>query len=258
MDLGIRGRSAIVMGGSRGLGKACAMALASEGVAVTIGARTASTVDATVAEIRAAGGQASGVAVDLRTPEGRAKLVAACPSPDILVTNCQGPVPRPFHEIEREHWVAALDDIFFAPLEMVRAVYDGMLARQFGRVISISSRSVKNPQIDLPLSNGSRAALHGFLAGISRQGIARNVTINTVSPGVFDTDAQRRHVEGLVKETGRPFDEIWRSRAASSPANRFGRAEELGNYVAFLCSAHAGYITGQTLLVDGGNYPGTL
>lgn len=247
------------MGGSRGLGRACAQALAAEGVDVTIVARTRETLADTARDIQARTGRAVAFApADLRTAEGRTAALAACPAPDILVTNCQGPTPRPLAELSREDWVAALDDIFFAPVEMIRATFDGMLERGFGRILSISSRSVKNPQADLPLSNGSRGALHGFLAGIARSGIARNVTINTIAPGIFASDAQRRHVEGLVRETGRPFDDIWREREQGIPARRFGRIEELGAYVAFLASAHAGYITGQVLLIDGGNYPGTL
>ena len=259
MDLGIRGRSALVMGGSRGLGKACALALAQEGVSVTLAARTEAALRATADELRAAtGATVTTVAGDLRTPEGRAAALAACPASDILITNCQGPTPLDFRELSRADWMAALEDIFFAPIEMIRATFDGMVARRFGRIVSISSRSVKNPQTDLPLSNGARGALHGFLAGIARRGISANVTINTLAPGPFATDAQRRHVQGLVRETGRPFDEIWAERERGIPAGRFGSIEELGGTCAFLCSVQAGYLTGQVILVDGGNFPGTM
>lgn len=259
MDLGLRGRRALVMGGSRGMGKACAMALAAEGAEIVLTARTRAVLEATAAEIAGAtGAKVTFSAGDLRTPEGRAAAIAACPAPDILVTNCQGPAPGDFRGLDRDDWIAAFDDIFFAPIEMIKACYDGMVARRYGRIVSIASRSVKNPQGDLPLSNGARGALHGFLAGIARRGIASNVTINTLAPGMFATDAQRRHVQGLVAEEGKPFETIWAERQQTIPAGRFGEVEEIAATCAFLCSRQAGYMTGQVILVDGGNFPGTM
>ena len=259
MDLGLAGRSALVMGGSRGLGLACATALARERAVVTLAARDPQRLAQAAAQIEAqTGTPVTTSAGDLRSADARANALRMCPAPDVLITNAQGPTPGDFRQYNRADWVAAFDDAFFAPAEMIKAVFDGMCARGYGRIISISSRSVKNPQSDMPLSNGVRAALHGFLAGIARSGVARNVTINTLAPGIFDSDAQQRHINGLVRETGRSFDDIRAERERGIPAGRFGRVEEVGAYVAFLASVHAGYITGQTLLIDGGNYPGTL
>jgi 3-oxoacyl-[acyl-carrier protein] reductase len=147
--------------------------------------------------------------------------------------------------------------MMLAPIEMMRLTVDGMMARGFGRIVNISSRSAKIAQHENALSNGARSGLIGFVAGLARQTVARNVTINNILPGPFDTDAQRRHVDEMVKESGKSFDQIWRERAAGNPARRFGRPEEFGAYCAFLCSAQAGFITGQNLLIDGGGYPGT-
>jgi 3-oxoacyl-[acyl-carrier protein] reductase len=259
MELGIRGRKALLTGASRGLGKACAMALAQEGVDVTILARTRETLEATCSEIR----EVSGVAVtavvgDITTARGRDDALAACPAPDILLNNADGPVPGDFRGWTRDTWMAALDAMMLSPIEMMRRTVDGMMDRGFGRVINIVSRSVKIPQLELGLSNGARSGLVGFVGGLSRQTVAHNVTINNLLPGIFDTDAQRRHIEGMLEPGGKPFEQIWRERAAGSPAKRYGRAPELGAYCAFLCSQHAGYVTGQNILVDGGSYPGTF
>jgi 3-oxoacyl-[acyl-carrier protein] reductase len=258
MDLGIRGRQALLSGASRGLGKACALALAREGVDVTIVARKRDTLDAAAAEIAGATGvKATAVAADITTAEGRRAALAACPAPDILLNNADGPLPGDFRAWTREDWIAALDAMMLAPIDMMRLTVDGMMARGFGRVVNIVSRSVKIPQLELGLSNGARSGLVGFVAGLARQTVARNVTINNLLPGIFDSDAQRAHVQSLVETTGRSFDDIWRERAAANPARRYGRPAELGAYCAFLCSEHAGFITGQNLLVDGGSYPGT-
>ena len=254
MYLGIRGRRALVMGASRGLGYACADALAREGVVVTIIARDH---DRLARAARQIGAQARPVAADFRTDAGRAAALAACPSPDILVASAEGFPPGDFREYSRSDWVAAVDDMMLGPIALVRAVIDGMIARRFGRIVNLVSRSVKSPQGDLPLSNGARAGLVGFLAGLARQAVPHNVTINNLLPGIFASDAQRRHVEGLVALTGRPFEAIWAERAQANPAGRYGEPAELGAACAYLCSAQAGFVTGQSLLVDGGGFPGT-
>ena len=258
MDLGIRGRKALLSGASRGLGKAAAIALARDGVDLTILARTRETLERTAQEISALGVKVTTVMGDVTTPEGRKAALAACPEPDILINSADGSLPGEFRSYTRADWLAALDAMMLAPIEMMRATVDGMMARKFGRIINISSRSAKVAQMENPLSNGSRAGLIGFVAGLSRQTVAHNVTINNILPGIFDTDAQKRHIEVLVRDTGKPFEQIWAERAAGNPAKRYGRAEEFGAYCAFVCSAQAGFITGQNLLIDGGAYPGTF
>jgi len=259
MDLGIRGRKALVWGGSRGLGRACALALAAEGVAVTLAARTRAKLETAATEIHAQTGASVGFAVaDITTEAGRAAALAVCPEPDILLNNADGPLPGDFRDWSRDDWIAALDAMMLGPIAMIRATFDGMVARRFGRIVNITSRSVKAPHAELGLSNGARAGLTGFVAGLARQGVRHGVTINNLLPGPFATDAQRRHVEGMVPGSGRSFEEIWRSRELANPAQRFGDPAELGAACAFLCSAQAGYITGQNLLVDGGGYPGTF
>jgi 3-oxoacyl-[acyl-carrier protein] reductase len=258
MDLGIRGREALVMGASRGLGHACALALAREGANVTIVARDPGRLWDAAATIRAATGvKVTPVAGDFGSTSGRDAALAACPSPDVLVTNAAGFPPGDFRDYGRAEWIAAMDDMMLGPIDLIRRTVDGMIARRFGRIVNIVSRSVKSPQADLPLSNGARAGLVGFVAGLARQTVRHNVTINNLLPGIFASDAQRRHVDGLVARTGRPFDEIWAERARGNPAQRYGEPAELGAACAYLCSAQAGYITGQSLLIDGGGYPGT-
>jgi 3-oxoacyl-[acyl-carrier protein] reductase len=257
MDLGIRGRKALLSGASRGLGKAAAIALARDGVDISILARTRETLERTAAEIRALGVKVTTVVGDVTTAEGRKAVLAACPEPDILINSADGSLPGEFRNYTRADWLAALDAMMLAPIEMMRATVDGMMARKFGRIVNISSRSAKIAQMENPLSNGSRAGLIGFVAGLSRQTVAHNVTINNILPGIFDTDAQRHHIEVLVEQTGKAFEQIFNERAATHPAKRYGRAEEFGAYCAFLCSAQAGFITGQNLLIDGGSYPGT-
>ncbi len=259
MDLGIRGRKALLTGASRGIGRACALALAREGVEVTLVARTAGPLEDAAAAIRQQTGVAvRTVAADITQPEGRAAALAACPAPDILLNNAGGCPPGDFRNWTRADWIAALDLMMLSPIEMIRATVDGMMARGFGRIVSITSRSVKIPQAELGLSNGARSGLVGFTAGIARQTVAQGVTINNLLPGIIDSEAQRDHVRALAAETGEAFDVLWQARAAANPAGRFGRPEEIGALCAFLCSAHAGFITGQNLLVDGGSYPGTF
>jgi len=258
VDLGIRGKKALLSGASRGLGKACALALAREGVDVTIVARTRDVLERTAAEIREATGvKVTPVAGDITTKAGRSAALAACPQPDILLNNADGPLPGDFRDWSRDDWIAALDAMMLSPIEMMRLTVDGMMARGFGRVLNIVSRSVKIPQVELGLSNGARSGLVGFVAGLARQTVSRNVTINNLLPGIFDSDAQRQHVRALVEPTGKSFEELWRARGEANPAKRYGKPAELGAYCAFLCSEHAGFITGQNLLIDGGSYPGT-
>jgi 3-oxoacyl-[acyl-carrier protein] reductase len=256
MDLGIRGRKALLSGASRGLGKACAMALAQEGADVTIVARTRDVLERTADELRATGVKVTAVAGDVATPQGREAALVACPAPDILVNNADGRLPGDFRTWTRDDWISALDTMMLSHIEMMRLTVDGMMARGFGRIVNIVSRSVKIPQAELGLSNGARSGLVGFVAGLARQTVGRGVTINNLLPGPFDTDAQREHVQGMV-DAERSFDQIWNARVATNPARRFGQPAELGAYCAFLCSASAGFVTGQNLLIDGGSYPGT-
>jgi 3-oxoacyl-[acyl-carrier protein] reductase len=259
VDLGIRGRKALLSGASRGLGRACAHALAAEGVEITIVARTKDVLERAGVEIaKATGAKVTTVAGDITTKEGRDAALAACPQPDILVNNADGPVPGDFRDWSRDDWIAALDTMMLSHIEMMRRTVDGMIERGFGRIVNIVSRSVKTPQLELGLSNGARSGLVGFVGGLARQTVARGVTINNLLPGIFDSDAQRRHIEGMLEMTGKSFDQIWHERAAANPAKRYGDPKELGALCAFLCSANAGYITGQNLVIDGGSYPGTF
>ncbi len=258
MDLGLKGRTAIVCGGSRGMGRATADMLAAEGVALTILARNAERLEAAAADIRQRFGvPVTPVAGDVTTEAGRAAVLAACPAPDILINNADGMPPGDFRAWTRDDWIAALDAMMLSPIALMKATVDGMMARGFGRIVNIVSRSVKIPQAEMGLSNGARSGLVGFVAGLSRQTIAKGVTINNVLPGIVATDAQKHHVDKLAEMTGRAFDDIWAERGAQNPAGRYGEAAEIGATIAFLCSAHAGFITGQSILVDGGQYPGT-
>ena len=259
MDLGLNGKRAIVCAASKGLGRGCAFSLAREGVSVTINARTAETLEATAAEMRAAtGAEVTAVAGDITTPEGRAAVLAACPEPDILVNNAGGPPPGDFRDWDRDDWIAALDANMLTAIFLIKATVDGMIAREFGRVVNITSSAVKAPIDILGLSNGARAGLTGFIAGIARKTVRHNVTINNLLPGPFDTDRLRSNMEVSAENAGRPFDEVFAERARSNPAGRFGDAAEFGDACAYLCSAQAGFITGQNLLLDGGSFPGTL
>jgi 3-oxoacyl-[acyl-carrier protein] reductase len=259
LNLGIRGKNALVCGASRGLGKACAFALAREGADITIVARTRDVLEQAGAEIaQATGVRVVAIAADLTTADGRAAVIAACAQPDILINNSQGPLPGNFREWSRDDWLAALDDMMLGPIEMMRLTVDGMMARGFGRIVNIISRSVKVPQVELGLSNGARSGLMGFAGGLARQSAARNVTINNLLPGIFDSDAQHRHIRGMLAGTGKTFEQVFRERAAASTAKRYGDPAEFGAYCAFLCSVQAGYITGQSLLIDGGSYPGAF
>ncbi len=259
MDLGIAGKKAIVCAASKGLGKGCAMSLAREGVDVTICARTPETLEATADEIRAlGGGDVTGVACDITTPEGQGAVLAACPRPDILVNNAGGPPPGDFRDWDRDTWIAALDANMLTAIFLIKATVDGMIERKFGRVVNITSSAVKATIEILGLSNGARSGLNGFIAGIARKTVASNVTINNILPGPFDTERLRANVRVAAENAGMGEEEMAKRRAQSNPAGRFGDPAEFGELCAFICSAQAGYITGQNLLIDGGGYPGTF
>ena len=259
MDMGIAGRKAIVCAASKGLGKGCAMALAREGVEVTINARTASVLEATADEIRReTGAKVTAVAGDVTTEEGRRALLAACPEPDILVNNAGGPPPGDFRDWSREDWIKAVDANMLTPIFLIKATVDGMIGRRFGRIVNITSASVKNPIPNLGMSNGARAGLTGFVAGLSRQIVRHNVTINGLLPGPFETDRVIGTAADAAKKANKPVEEILAERRKQNPAGRFGDPAEFGAACAFFCSAHAGFITGQNLMLDGGAYPGTL
>ncbi len=259
MDLGLRGKSAIVCGASKGLGRACATSLAREGVNVIIVARGKEELEKTAAEIRAAtGATITAIAADITTEEGRAAALAACPNPDILVTNAGGPPAGDFRKHGREDWEKALNANMLTPIELIKATIDGMIARKFGRIVNITSSAVKAPLDSLGLSNGARSGLTGFVAGLSRSNVRHNVTINNLLPGLFDTDRQKATVGHWAKERGITFEEMKAQRVAHIPAGRLGIPAEFGDACAFLCSAQMGYVTGQNFLIDGGAYPGTF
>ena len=259
MDLGIRGKNALVCAASKGLGKGCALALAREGVNLVITARGKEALEATAEEIRkATGAKVVAVAGDITTAEGRAQALAACPNPDILVNNAGGPPPGDFRNWTREDWLKAIDANMLTPIELIKATVDGMIARKFGRVVNITSSAVKAPIAELGLSNGARTGLTGFIAGLSRKTAHANVTINNLLPGRFWTDRLRGNTEHNAKQQGKSVEEVKAALEKSIPAGRFGTPDEFGAYCAYLCSAQASYVTGQNLLIDGGAYPGTF
>jgi 3-oxoacyl-[acyl-carrier protein] reductase len=259
MDLGLKGKIALVCASSKGLGRACALSLAREGVAVTMLARGKEALEAAAAEIRTeTGATIATVACDITTPEGRALALAACPNPDILVTNAGGPKPGDFRDWSRDDWIAAIDANMLTPIELIKATVDGMIARRFGRIVNITSSAVRAPIDILGLSNGARSGLTGFVAGLSRKTVAHNVTINNLLPGPFETDRLRATAVGTANDSGRSVDDVLAERRKQNPAGRFGHPAEFGDACAYLCSAQAGFITGQNLLMDGGAYPGTF
>ncbi|TWC71727.1 SDR family oxidoreductase [Herbaspirillum sp. SJZ099] len=259
MDLGLKGKTALVCASSKGLGRACALSLAREGVAVTMLARGREALEAAAAEIRAeTGATITTVACDITTPEGRAAALVACPDPDILVTNAGGPKPGDFRDWSRDDWIAAVDANMLTPIELIKATVDGMIARGFGRIVNITSSAVRAPIDILGLSNGARSGLTGFVAGLSRKTVAHNVTINNLLPGPFETDRLRATAQGAARDSGKSVDEVLAERRKQNPSGRFGDPAEFGDACAYLCSAQAGFITGQNLLLDGGAYPGTF
>lgn len=258
MDLGIAGRRALVCAASKGLGRGCAEALAREGVDVTILARTEAEVRHAAAEIGTlAGRRVAWLACDITTPEGRAAALAACPDPDILVTNAGGPPPGDFREWDRDAWLRALDANMLTPIELIRATVDAMIARRFGRIVNITSSSVKAPIDVLGLSNGARSGLTGFVAGVARKVARHGVTINNLLPGNFDTDRLKATMQGRAKAAGKDLADVMAAAGDAVPTGRFGTPAEFGAFCAFICSVHAGYLVGQNILLDGGNYPGT-
>lgn len=259
MDFGIRGRKAVVCGASKGLGRGCAAALAAEGVAVYIVARNRPQLESTANEIDNVTGNRPIVVVgDVTTADGRAAVASACAEPDILINNAAGPPPGDFRNWSREDWIKALDANMLSPIELIKATVDGMIARQFGRIINITSHAVKQPVDMLGLSNGARTGLTGFVAGLSRATVQHNVTINNLLPGTFDTDRLRSDLSALAQRSGQTVEHTTSAVRSGNPAKRFGTIEEFGAACAFLCSDMAGYITGQNILIDGGAYPGTF
>ncbi len=257
MDLGIQGRKAIVCGASAGLGRATATALAREGVSVVIAARDEARLHAAAAEIAAdTGGDVRPVVADVTTEAGRAALLAACPEPDILINNAGGPPPGDFRTWTRDDWIKALDANMLSAIFLIQATIDGMIAREFGRVVNITSHMVKAPVSILGLSNGARAGLTGFVGGLAREVARHNVTLNSALPGQFDTDRLKSNHARFAQGGD---VEAFRDRARSQiPARRFGEPQEFGDMCAFLCGARAGFITGQNILLDGGQFPGLL
>ena len=259
MNLGITGRTAIVCGASKGLGKGCALALAKEGVRIILNARDPATLERTAQEIRAAAtAQVIPVAADATTAEGRAALIRACPDPDILVTNSGGPPPGDFRAWDEADWHRAVQNNMVAHILLIKAVIDGMIARRFGRIVNITSAAVKAPYPALGLSNGARAGLTGFVAGLAREVVKHGVTINNLLPGSHETDRLRSIIARQGEQEGIPVEAAIAKAKAAETAGRFGTVDEFGAVCAFLCSAHTGYIAGQNLLVDGGYYHGTL
>ena len=253
----------MVCGASKGLGLGCAQALVREGVNVLIVARGAEVLQAAAANLiadsaRPAGAEVLFVAADITTEAGRTAVFAVRRDFDIVVTNAGGPPPGDFRDWDRDAWIKAVDANMLTPIELIKATVDGMAARGFGRIVNITSSAVKSPIDILGLSNGARSGLTGFVAGVSRSGLAaQGVTINNLLPGAFDTDRLRGNRAGVAQKTGKPVEAIIDTRRKAIPAQRFGTPEEFGAICAFLCSQHAGYMTWHNVLADGGAYPGT-
>jgi 3-oxoacyl-[acyl-carrier protein] reductase len=259
MEFGIKGKKAIVCAASKGLGRACAMSLAREGVDVVITARTAADLERTADEIRnATGVKVTAVPGDITTEAGRAAALAACPQPDILVNNAGGPPRGDFREWGRDEWIKAVDANMLAPIFLIKAVVDGMIERKFGRIVNITSASVKSPIPELGMSNGARAGLTGFVAGLARQIARHNVIINNILPGPFLTDRLRSGFQEAARASNRPVDELVQERAKNSPTGRVGDPAEFGDACAFLCSANIGFIVGHNLLLDGGAFNSSI
>ncbi|MEL6317357.1 MAG: SDR family oxidoreductase [Pseudomonadota bacterium] len=259
MDLGIKGKRAIVCASSRGLGCASAMRLAEAGVALTLNGRTPETLEATAEEIRAAyGAEVRTVAADVATPEGRAKLLEAEPLADILVNNAGGPPPGLWSDWDREDWLAALEQNMLTPILLAKAVLPGMLERGWGRIVNITSASVKAPIPELGLSNGARAGLTGFAAGTARQVAKGGVVMNNLLPGPHWTDRLESNLQFRAGKLGKPVEEVQAAAAAANPTGRFGTADEFGAVCAFLCSQHVGFMIGQNVLLDGGAFNSTF
>jgi len=259
MDLGIAGRKAIVCASSRGLGRACAEALAQAGCEVVVNGLNQATVDAAVADLRQrTGATITGVVADVADRAGQEALLAACPEPDILVNNNAGPPFGDFRQLSRQQMIDGVIANMVVAVELTQRVIDPMVRRRFGRIVNITSGTVRMPQAGLDLSSGARAGLTAFLAGVARSVAASNVTINFLLPGAFETDRLRGAIQGNANKQGVSYEAAAQQRINTIPARRFGDARELGAACAFLCSAQAGFITGQNLLIDGGAFPGTF
>jgi len=255
MDLGIAGRTAIICASSRGLGRACAISLAEAGCSVIINGRNEEKLAATAHEIRERTGvHVTTIAGDVSSRDIQDKILAACPAPDILVNNNGGPPPTDFRKLDRSSILEGVAQNMVTPIELIQRVIDGMVERRFGRIINITSASVLTPITGLDLSSGARAGLTSFLAGVARDIAHANVTINAILPGMFDTDRIRGNIERMATLKNLDTETIRQERINSVPAKRFGEAEEFGKVAAFLASAHAGYITGQNILIDGGAF----
>jgi 3-oxoacyl-[acyl-carrier protein] reductase len=259
MDLGIRGRKAIVCASSQGLGRGCAVALAEAGVMLVINGRDRGRLDRTAQELRqAAGVEVIAVAADVSTAQGQAELLAACPDPDILINNNGGPPYRDFRELDRQALLTGLTMNMVTPIELIQRVIGPMQERGFGRIVNITSMSVRMPLAGLDLSSGARAGLTAFVAGIARTVAHRNVTINGLLPGSFYTARLQQGIRASAQKSGVSEVDIEQRDRDEIPARRFGTPAEFGQACAFLCSVHAGYITGQSILMDGGAYPGAF
>jgi 3-oxoacyl-[acyl-carrier protein] reductase len=259
MDLGIAGRKAIVCASSKGLGRGCAMSLAAAGCEVVVNGRNHESVEAAAADIRkATGAKVTAVAADVASPDGQSALFAACPEPDILVNNNAGPPFRDFRELSRQQILDGVIANMVVAIELTQKAINPMMARKFGRIVNITSGTVKAPLFGLDLSSGARAGLTAFMAGVARSVAAANVTINFMQPGAFATDRLQSNMEMTATKRGITVDQASKERMATIPAKRFGTPEEFGATCAFLCSTHAGYITGQNLLIDGGTFPGAF
>jgi 3-oxoacyl-[acyl-carrier protein] reductase len=263
MDLGIKGKWALVGGASKGLGLGCATALAQAGANVVMVSRGAEALEASAVKLRSLGVTVLTVAQDITTEAGRAAIWAVAGGPgknyDIVVTNAGGPPPGDFREWDREAWIKAVDANMLTPIDLIKATVDGMASRGFGRIVNITSSAVKAPIDILGLSNGARSGLTGFVAGLSRTTAlaGNNVTINNLLPGAFDTDRLKTTLAGAASKTGQSIAALAEARKKLAPAQRFGHPDEFGQTCAFLCSQHAGFITGQNILIDGGAYPGS-
>ncbi len=253
MDLGIAGKHALVCASSKGLGLGCAEALAEAGVNLLMNARGAETLEAEAARLRDAHGvEVQTVAADVATPEGQAAVIAAAQGVDILVNNAGGPPPGMWSDWDREDFIKALDANMLAPIALMKALMPGMMDKGWGRVVNITSQSVRTPIAVLGLSNSARAGLTGYVAGTSRQVAASGVTINNLLPGIHATDRAVALDTGVMKQQGITMEEAQAQRAATIPAGRYGTRQEFGAACAFLCSQHAGFIVGQNILLDGG------
>ena len=259
MDLGIKGKRALVCASSKGLGRGCAEALAEAGVDLVLNARGSEALEATAAEIRAKYGvEVTTVAADIATDDGRARVLEASGDVDILVNNAGGPPPGMWTDWEREDFIKALDSNMLAPIAMIKALVPGMMERGWGRVVNITSQSVKAPIAVLGLSNSARAGLTGYVAGTSRQIAGSGVVMNNMLPGIHATDRAVSLDKGVAEKEGITYDEAQAKRRANLPVGRYGTIEEFGATCAFLCSVHAGNIIGQNILLDGGGINTTM